>query len=512
MHQAIFINYRNGVYQNNPEQQRRIVSHASKQKRTGKKTSLTNPHHIVIRNASLNQTNDVRPSDGKLNDQDDRTLHDNDAPLMGQLVASPTSDNSLSGLDPFGALPIRTTTAGVHEILQYLLHSYSATLLPFRRVQGSLQASTGSYLSAALANPEFFNAIVSMTSSAYEAQTSMTYAKEPSARVLYFRGQALKLLWKKLASGSAAIEVGTVMAIILLMAMDIAYFEAGPVLMHRLALRQIMKNPPGPESQLEHSWRLHNPKMQSTLRDYLSDKKPSWSLEAGETLLTPYPLDRLKPLTYMYPSAYAELKIYEKLPSGFQALASQGDLSVEVLRIVHRIAKVVEILEKTRMNRSSADEMEFAETYKPEHEFHECIDCIRRIPSLQPNYANPDTSADATIEHVICLALLTFVESIFGCVTYGPLFGSVQAHLRKTLQTCEISDHHEECITWAQMVAVWAQTRILGSTTGVSFGTILTGYTLSQGWSEIQDILETFLLTEEMAIACEQAWGKMNHD
>lgn len=60
-----------------------------------------------------------------------------------------------------------------------------------------------------------------MTSSAYEARISKAYAKEPSARVLYFRGQALKLLWKKLASESTAIEVGTVMAIILLMAMDV---------------------------------------------------------------------------------------------------------------------------------------------------------------------------------------------------------------------------------------------------------------------------------------------------
>lgn len=207
----------------------------------------------------------------------------------------------------------------------------------------------------------------------------------------------------------------------------------------------------------------------------------------------------------MHPNAYEELDNYEKLPSGFQTLASQGDLSVEVLQIVSRIAKVVEILEKTRIHSSSAAEMEFAETYKPEHEFHECIDCIRRIPPLQTNDTGSNP-VDATIEHIICLALLTFVESIFGCVTYGPLFGSVQSHLDETLQTCELSDHHEDCVTWAQMVTVWAQTQILGTTTGVSLGNVLTGYTMSQSWNEMHDILDAFLLTEEMATACEQAW------
>lgn len=224
-------------------------------------------------------------------------------------------------------------------------------------------------------------------------------------------------------------------------------------------------------------------------------------------MLTPYPLTRLKPLTYTYPNAYEYIDLYESLPRGFQALANQGDLSIEVLRIVQRMAKVVDILERARLNRADAVDIDFAETYKPEHEFHECIDCLRRIPSSPADGADSGKAVSITIEHVACLALLTFIESIFGCVTYGPLFSSVRIHLGESLQTCELSDHHEDCMTWAQMVAVWAQTRILGTTNGVSLGTIWTGYAMSQSWKEMQDVLEMFLVTKEMTTACEQAWG-----
>lgn len=125
MRQTIFINYANGVHRNNSEQQRRIVTNASRQKRTVKKATSPKLNRQADRDASVNQTNDVFPDNDDYNIQDGRILHDNDndnyGPLAGQLAANPTSDNPLSGLDPFGALPIRTTMVGVHEILQYCM-------------------------------------------------------------------------------------------------------------------------------------------------------------------------------------------------------------------------------------------------------------------------------------------------------------------------------------------------------------------------------------------------------
>lgn len=388
------------------------------------------------------------------------------------------------------------------------MHSYAATILPVQRLLGSFKETAQYYFSSALANPEFFNAVVAMGSGAYEAKMSRAYLKAPSVRVLYFRGQALRLLWQKLDAGDDAINIGTVMAIILLMGMDIAYSEVGPVLMHRVALRRILKISPGPGGQLEPSWRLHNPKLRSFTQEYLSDKLPSWYLEPGETLLTPYPVSRRKPLTYMHPSSYKDLAIYEKLPTGFQMLADQGDISVEVFQIAHRMAKVTGFLEKARNHRICTDEIDFAETYKPEHEFHECIDCLRRIPPTRNCDEASEETGSTTIEHVICLALLVFIESVFGCMTYGPLFNSVQVSLGEALQTCELSDYHDDCMIWAQMTAVWAQSIVSGIADLTPLGFVWTGYGMSQSWEEIRSTLQIFLLTEEMATACERAWKR----
>jgi len=389
-----------------------------------------------------------------------------------------------------------------------VVHSYAATVLPVQRLLGSFKDTAQQYFSTALANPEFLNAVIAMGSGAYESKISRASLKAPSVRVLYFRGQALKLLWQKLEAGDDAIDIGTVMAIILLMGMDIAYSEVGPVLMHRVALRRILKITPGRGGPLEPSWRLHNPKLLSFTQEYLSDKMPSWYLEPGETLLTPYPASRCKPLTYLHPSSYQNLALYKKLPKGFQMLADQGDISVEVLQIAYRMAKVAGFLEKARNQRICADEIDMAETYKPEHEFHECIDCLRRIPPTQNNDEVSEETGSTRIEHVICLALLTFIESVFGCMTYGPLFNSVQVNLCEALQTCELSDYHDDCMIWAHMTAIWAQSIISDTASLTPLGFVWTGYGMSQSWEEIQATLQIFLLTEEMATACERAWKR----
>lgn len=119
MRQTVFINYVNGVHRNNWEQQRRIVSHASKQKRTSKKTVWLKPTHPGARDPSNWQPKDIRDSSDYLDSQDDYSFNASAAPFRGQVVRNPTCDNALSGLDPFGALPIRTDIAGVQDILQY---------------------------------------------------------------------------------------------------------------------------------------------------------------------------------------------------------------------------------------------------------------------------------------------------------------------------------------------------------------------------------------------------------
>jgi len=119
MRGLVFINYSNGVHQNDLEQQRRILSHASRQKRSHKSTALlkndNKPPRIVAARRSKHRRAD--------NDDHDQP-HDGDSredviTFRRQTKLNPTCDSPLSGLDPFGALPLPMQMTGMDAILQF---------------------------------------------------------------------------------------------------------------------------------------------------------------------------------------------------------------------------------------------------------------------------------------------------------------------------------------------------------------------------------------------------------
>ena len=57
----------------------------------------------------------------------------------------------------------------------------------------------------------------------YEVQQTKRILNGPSPRVLFFRGQALSALSKKFREESEEIGVGTVLAIVMLMGIDVRF-------------------------------------------------------------------------------------------------------------------------------------------------------------------------------------------------------------------------------------------------------------------------------------------------
>ena len=136
---AVFINYVNGVHQNSSEQQRRIVSHASKQKQS-KRTIASIPPRKKSQSSSNRQTalsassaKDTPERDGCLRQAGDWWSYGIATVVPDQWsVSLPTKDRILSGngLDPFDTLPI-PVAAGVTHILEYRMPFLSM------RAQGS---------------------------------------------------------------------------------------------------------------------------------------------------------------------------------------------------------------------------------------------------------------------------------------------------------------------------------------------------------------------------------------
>lgn len=106
-----------------------------------------------------------------------------------------------------------------------VLHYYAFRIQPLQRALGCEQEMTKLSFATAMASPEYLFAAMANGCADYEMQKNKAIAREPSQRVLLFRGQALRTLSAKLKGGSQAVDVGSVMAITLLMSMDVCSFS-----------------------------------------------------------------------------------------------------------------------------------------------------------------------------------------------------------------------------------------------------------------------------------------------
>jgi len=89
----------------------------------------------------------------------------------------------------------------------------------------------------------------------------------------------------------------------------------------------------------------------------------------------------------------------------------RGCLSVEVLEIVKRVTRISNIFAKARKHTIEGDE--FFTAYKPEREFHVCIECLRRISRRGGTVDSSLMGCPRTsIEHVVCLALAMFCNCV----------------------------------------------------------------------------------------------------
>ena len=107
-----------------------------------------------------------------------------------------------------------------------VIQSYAAVVQPLQRALGRYDTAFKHSFSTALGNPEFLNALLAMAASDYQARRSRASVTKPSASVLYFRGQALKLLSEKLKAGRDAVNVGTVSTVVVLMGVDVRVTRA----------------------------------------------------------------------------------------------------------------------------------------------------------------------------------------------------------------------------------------------------------------------------------------------
>merc|ERR1711939_952580 len=182
--------------------------------------------------------------------------------------------------------------------------------------------------------------------------------------------------------------------------------------------------------------------------------------------------------------------------------------------IIKRMYMFTKILVKARTRAQSVSESESAYViaYRAENEFHNCIDCLRRIsPNERPVKSSSNGPPPILVEHVVCLALLTFCNCEFGCMIHGSLFKAVQESLLVAIKGCAVQLGQEDCIIWARSVALWAACITTGQRSQ-SAEAIIRG--LGEGYGkhlcleEYRDILRKFLCTGDMILECERSFKR----
>jgi hypothetical protein len=173
------------------------------------------------------------------------------------------------------------------------------------------------------------------------------------------------------------------------------------------------------------------------------------------------------------------------------------------------MSRIVAIFGNARNATVETSDAGLVTAYKAEHEFHACVDCLRRIERGRMDNRRPWTGEPGTtIEHVVCLALVAFINCVFACMTYGPLFKDVRDSLEIAIRDCEVLPGHGDCISWARCVGLWATSLYPGSHgqphTDVTMK-LRDGCTSGSPEAELHSMLRRFLWTEEMLASCKKA-------
>ncbi|KAK5195840.1 hypothetical protein LTR99_002365 [Exophiala xenobiotica] len=495
MPEATFINYVNGDHRNDIEQQRKISAHASEQKQARRRAACRRKRNPDAATDAL-EAHDLcmRKPKGRPPSLD--ILHSSSIVAQLGLYRKARSNASIKSIefDPYSNFSSMDVPEH-RRIVDYVLRHYAQSIQPLQRALGYVQDSTRKNFAMALMSPELFYAIMAMGSASYEMKQYKIIPDRPSHRVLHFKGLALRTLSAKLQKDYD----------------EISYQDAQPVMIHRRALRKLIACPPGPGTPDCSSWLLHE-KLALFRTNYLSEEEPAWCLGRNETLLSPFPAYRRQPLRY--PNPFELTTTLQEIPEGFRSIALLGGLSVEVLEIIKRMYMFTKILDKahTRAQPVSESESAYVVAYRAENEFHNCIDCLRRIsPYERPVKSSSIDSHSTLVEHVVCLALLIFCNCEFGCMIHGPLFKAVQESLLVAVEGCAVRLGQEDCIIWARSVGLWAASITTGQHSQ-SAEAIIRG--LREGYGkhlcveEYRDVLRRFLWTEDMMLACEQSFKR----
>lgn len=185
------------------------------------------------------------------------------------------------------------------------------------------------------------------------------------------------------------------------------------------------------------------------------------------------------------------------MPRGFQRLAYQGYLALDVIHILGRVADAHAMYGPGQ----SHEQRRTPSWQRSKHnDFWECCACL----------AEPGLG----LEKAICLTLLLYCTNQFSpvrkCVKGMTVYNGPRAFLTKNISLIRASEASEkDCLVWMWMVLIdsWrSDDGLLLSSGDVLLMQLRRRFPDLRAWSKLNGILGKFFYPEPFAVACKTIW------
>ncbi|OQU99091.1 Fungal specific transcription factor domain-containing protein [Cladophialophora immunda] len=311
----------------------------------------------------------------------------------------------------------------------------------------------------------------------------------PSEEVLRFVQIAISKLRRRIAGHDFCNDDATIMTVLFLAHLAMVFRDMDAFRMHRRAIRDMVRSRGGLDKLNQDLW------VKSSVRQF----ETWWSQLHGDPMFAEHKATRL--MFYPKPPFTAEIrKIVDKIPPGFQKLASNGRLSMEMIILLGRISHHQRLGE---IDQSLLSGVFTGSRTSPRR--HNDFD--EACPSLcipGPNF-----------EKYLSFALLLYCS-----ITFSPKRSLLEAcHLvfgiPRSLLTGELalfsakSPHETKCFAWMWLVLItsWIVANRTRSISGTSLSRqLMQKYPELCAWTAVKDILREFFSSEALLEPLQQLW------